>query len=69
MVHCVTSLASPRRSSRLVLDYVTDKVVEYTDLGGEPHVSPDGRFMVVVNRDDNTLSVYRVHDNGECCST
>ena len=65
MVHCVNSLSSPRRSSRLLLDYVTDKVVEYTDLGGEPHISPDGRFMVVIDRDDNTLAVYRIHDNGE----
>jgi len=65
MVHCVSSLSAPHRSSRLLLDYVTDKVVEYTDLGGQPHISPDGRFMVVINSEDNTLAVYRVHDNGK----
>ena len=64
MVHCLSSLSSPQRSSRLILDYVTDKVIEYTDLGGEPHVSPDGRFMVVINKADNTLAVYRIHDDG-----
>ena len=65
IVYCKAPIGQPQKNSRLVLDYITDKVLDYIDLAGEPYVSPDGRRMVTVDRTSNTLAVFNVNDVGE----
>ena len=65
IVHCSAPSGEEKRLSRLVMDYITDEVLEVSDLAGEPHVSPDGQYLVTVDKDTNTIAVYRVKDNGE----
>lgn len=71
VVHCLGDPDKPEHSFRLVLDYVTDKVLDQEELGGEPYLSPDSRFLVTVKDDGNTVSVHRLGDDGEweshCC--
>ena len=66
LVYCTSSSDQQRVTySRLTLDYVTDHVLDVINVAGEPHVSPDGRTVVTVDRRTNTLSVYNVGDSGE----
>ena len=64
LVRCVAPAGQPKKSSLLTLDYVTDAVLSKTDLSGDPYVSPDGRFMVVVDDEGDTLTVHRIGDDG-----
>ena len=65
LVYCTSSDQQRVTYSRLTLDYVTDHVLDVINVAGEPHVSPDGRTVVTVDRRTNTLSVYNVGDSGE----
>ena len=65
IVQCDAPNGKEKKLNRLVLDYITDEVLEVSDLSGEPHVSPDGQYLVTVDKDTNTIAVYRVKDNGE----
>ena len=64
LVHCKSATGESLKSGHLVLDYVTDAVLHYSDLSGEPYVSPDGRFMVIVDDAGDTITVHRVQDDG-----
>ncbi|CAH1795561.1 unnamed protein product [Owenia fusiformis] len=47
----------------LILDYITDKVIGlYPRLAGEPFATPDGRY--IINVDKNSVTVYSVDDEG-----
>ena len=48
----------------LILDYVTDAVLEKSDIGGRIYVSPDARHVVVLARNGKTVSAYKVSDEG-----
>ena len=65
MIHCHAPAGQPPKSTRLVLDYVTDKVLHQSPLSGEPYVTPNARHMVTVEGDSNTVSVYRITDQGD----
>lgn len=58
-------MAGHQNPARLHLDYVTDKIIQFTDKSGDPYVSPDGRFLILVNKDDNTIGVYKIHIDGK----
>lgn len=65
MVYCTAPEGEDVKSSRLVLDYITDKVLDFVDLGGQPHVSPDSQYTVTVDTNTNTIAVYKVNDDGK----
>ena len=48
-----------------MLDYVTDKVMEQKRLNGDSFVSPDSRYMVVVDDDGDTITVHKINDDGK----
>lgn len=64
IVHCTAPAGQPARSQHLVLDYVTDAVMSQMDTAGDPYVSPDGRYLVVVDDEGDTISVNKVQDTG-----
>ncbi len=65
LVHCKAAEGEIETNSVLVLDYVTDKVMQQKRLNGDSFVSPDSRFLVVVDDDGDTITVHRVKDNGK----
>ena len=65
IVHCGAPAGKEDQSSHLVLDYVTDKVLKHTPLGGSPFLSPDARYLVTVETDGNTISVSKLKDDGK----
>ncbi len=65
MVHCKSGGGEQDANSQLILDYITDAVLEERRLNGDPYVSPDSRFMVVVNDNGDTITVHRITDNGK----
>ena len=44
---------------------MTDAVLQQIHLGGDLYVSPDARYLVVVEDDGNTISVNKILDDGE----
>jgi hypothetical protein len=50
---------------QLVLDYVTDKVIDQLNVGGRLFTSPDLRNLVVVNKGGNTITVFNVATDGK----
>lgn len=66
VIHCQSPI--PDKSTRVVIDYVTDKVLHQSPLSGEPFISPNGRHMVTVEGDSNTVSVYKINDQGTLAS-
>jgi hypothetical protein len=48
----------------LILDYVTDRVLDVLKSGGDLFVSPDMRNLVMLSADENTVSVYSIADDG-----
>ena len=65
LVHCKAALGEIETNSVLVLDYVTDKIMEQKRLNGDSFVSPDSRYMVVVDDDGDTITVHRINDDGK----
>jgi hypothetical protein len=65
VIHCHSPVGPELKSTRLLLDYVTDRVLHQSPLSGQPYVTPNGRHMVTVEGDSNTVSVYRINDQGE----
>ena len=63
LVHCVNTEGAGR-SWQLVLDYVTDAVLSETELNGDAYISPDGRYVVVVDDNGDTLTIHKVLDDG-----
>lgn len=49
----------------VVLDYLTDEVLEMLNVTGDPYVSPDSRFLVTVDNTQRKISVYKVSDEGK----
>ena len=68
IVHCEAPAGEPKHSQHLVLDYVTDAVLSQKDLSGDPYVSPDGRYLVVIDDEGDTVSVNRIEDTGRSTS-
>ena len=64
-VHCTAPPGESPTSSRLLIDYVTDTVIQQIHLGGDLYVSPDARYLVIVEVDGNTISVNRILDDGK----
>ena len=65
LVHCSSPLGQPSRSSQLILDYVTDSVLSSSDISGDPYVSPDSRYVVVVDDEGDTITVYKINEDGK----
>ena len=65
LVHCKVGVGEIETNSLLVLDYVTDKVMEQKRLNGDSFVSPDSRYMVVVDDDGDTITVHKINDDGK----
>ena len=53
----------------LVLDYLTDEVLQMLNVTGDPYVSPDSRFLVTVDNAELKISVYTVSDEGKSTGT
>ena len=64
IVHCEAPAGQPAHSQHLIVDYVTDAVLSQKDLNGDPYVSPDGRYLVVIDDEGDTVSVHRIQDTG-----
>ena len=65
LVHCKAAMGEIETNSLLVLDYVTDKIMEQKRLNGDSFVSPDSRYMVVVDDDGDTITVHKINDDGK----
>ena len=65
LVHCKAAIGEIETNSLLVLDYVTDKIMEQKRLNGDSFVSPDSRYMVVVDDDGDTITVHKINDDGK----
>ena len=65
IVFCHSPVGEPEKTSQLILDYVTDAVLEHNDIHGEPYVSPDGRHIITIDEVGNNMRVFRVTDQGE----
>ena len=65
LVHCKAAVGEIETNSVLVLDYVTDKIMEQKRLNGDSFVSPDSRYMVVVDDDGDTITVHKINDDGK----
>ena len=66
----VISCASPddltaEPKKQLVLDYVTDRVIETLELAGKSFVSPDLRSLVILSSAGKTISVYMISEDGK----
>ena len=64
IIYCRSAVGEGGPSVRLVLDYVTDRVLEHAELEGEPHLSPDGRYLVLIDNKEDSFSVSKVNDDG-----
>jgi hypothetical protein len=51
---------------QLVLDYVTDRIIETLEVAGRPYVSPDLQTLVILGNTGNTISSYAVAEDGTC---
>ena len=69
MVQCAPRSSENTKSSRLVLDYTTDEIVSHSESGGDIYVSPDSRYVILVDNEGNTLTVSSVADNGTLTAT
>lgn len=49
---------------QLVLDYVTQRVIEVLEVGGRPYVSPDLQNLVILGNSGNTISTYAISEDG-----
>ena len=65
MVTCAPSSSQPIMSSHVMIDYITDEIVSHPDSGGDVYVSPDSRYIVIVDSEGNTLTVTSVTDDGK----
>ena len=65
LVHCKAAIGEIETNSLLVLDYVTDKIMEQKRLNGDSFVSPDSRYVVVVDDDGDTITVHKINDDGK----
>ena len=65
LVHCKAASGEIEINSLLVLDYVTDKIMEQKRLNGDSFVSPDSRYVVVVDDDGDTITVHKINDDGK----
>ena len=63
IVHCVNPTGPGHKSWQIVLDYVTDEVLSENELTGEAYVSPDGRYLVVVDDEGDTITVHKVRSH------
>ena len=64
MVTCAPPSTGSKMSSHIMIDYITDEIVSHPDSGGDVYVSPDSRYIVVVDSEGNTLTVTSVTDDG-----
>jgi len=65
----VISCASPddvtaEPKKQLVLDFVTDKVIETLNVSGKLYVSPDLRNLVVLGNMGHSVSAFTIADDG-----
>ena len=65
LVHCKAAIGEIETNSLLVLDYVTGKIMEQKRLNGDSFVSPDSRYVVVVDDDGDTITVHKINDDGK----
>lgn len=57
-----------RPTGQVVLDYLTDTVIAHkTALFGQPHVSPDSRHVVTLERGNNSVVIVaqQITENGK----
>ena len=64
MLKCAPPSSESTMSSHLIIDYITDEITSHPDSGGDVYVSPDSRYVVIVDNEGNTLTVSSVTDNG-----
>lgn len=64
LVGCRSNGSEARPSFHLVLDYVTDGLLERLEVNGYSHVSPDARRVVILGDGGNTAFVFQVSDEG-----
>ena len=64
MVQCAPHGSENTKSSRLVLDYITDVIVSHSESGGDIYVSPDSRYVILIDNEGNSVTVSSVADSG-----
>lgn len=50
--------------SVLILDYFTDEILVTLEHHGDPYISPDSRFFILVDNLRRVISVYHITDEG-----
>lgn len=50
--------------SVLILDHFTDEILVTLELHGDPYISPDSRFFILVDNFKRIISVYHITDEG-----
>lgn len=64
MVSCQHPDAVATPEFLLILDSVTDAVLEKSDVGGRLYISPDARHVIVLAGNGKTVSAYKLSDEG-----
>ena len=64
VVFCHTPEGKDAETSQLVIDSVTDSVLQQSKIHGRPYISPDGRNVVTIDEVGDNISVYKVTDDG-----
>ncbi|XP_023931855.1 follistatin-related protein 5 isoform X2 [Lingula anatina] len=65
VVDCRSPAGKPPQEKQLLMDYITDAVINERDVIGQPYVSPDSRYIVSVDNKEQSVTIQRVSDEGQ----
>lgn len=65
-ISCQPFSGTSEANFHLILDYVTHSVLKKSDVGGgNIFISPDSRFVVILERNGSIISVYKLTADGK----